>query len=210
MFAVPTPSHAAQDLDTLSLGSGRYSEMRMLFERTIFKVDVLTLRVRLGPAETARLEALVHRLAGEKAIEDSISDLAARATDAWAEIRFLRDVSLEQFLDGVRKDVKRAEEAGYIEEADYRMVSAGLPRWYAFLERRRIRKGDRMFYRIRGDTLRTVFRGRDGSVLLDQTDVGPERRLAVLGAYFAPRSSFRRRLIRSLTRPRQTPSSGVP
>ncbi|MFQ5747769.1 MAG: hypothetical protein ACE5HF_11220 [Gemmatimonadota bacterium] len=175
--------------------------MRTLYERTIFKVDVLTLRVRLGRAETSRLEDLVRRRAGAPALEDSIADLATHATDAWAEIEFLRDVGLDRFVDGVRKDVRRAREAGIITEEDERMVSEGLPRWYAFLADRRIRKGDRMTYRIRADTLRTRYVGRDGDLLLDQTDVGPERRLAVLGAWFAPRSSFRRGLLRSLTRP---------
>jgi hypothetical protein len=33
---------------------------------------------------------------------------------------------------------------------------------------------------------------------LDQVDIGPERRLAVLGSYFAPESDFREGLVRSL------------
>ncbi len=71
---------------------------------------------------------------------------------------------------------------------------------YAFLADRRIQPGDRMFYRISGDTLRTVFQSGGGEILLDQVDVGPERRLSVLGGYFAPDSDFRDKLVRSLLR----------
>ncbi|MGH7552989.1 MAG: hypothetical protein ACREMQ_08145 [Longimicrobiales bacterium] len=55
-------------------------------------------------------------------------------------------------------------------------------------------------YRIAGETLHTRYRDAQGNVLLDQVDVGAAPRRAVLGSYFAPRSDFRRPLIRSLLR----------
>ena len=55
-----------------------------------------------------------------------------------------------------------------------------------------------MYYRIHNDSLRTVYLDSDGGTLLDQVDVGPERRLSVLGGYFAPGSVFRDKLIDSL------------
>ncbi len=55
-----------------------------------------------------------------------------------------------------------------------------------------------MYYRIRGDSLHTVYLASDGETLLDQVDVGPERRLSVLGGYFAPGSDFRDKLVDSL------------
>jgi hypothetical protein len=61
-----------------------------------------------------------------------------------------------------------------------------------------------MYQRIRSDTLRTVYVDREGSILLDQLDVGPERRLAVLGGYFAPGSEFRDGLVASVPDARDT------
>jgi hypothetical protein len=55
-----------------------------------------------------------------------------------------------------------------------------------------------MRYRIRGDTLRTQFLSLEGKLLMDQTDVGPERRRSVLGSYFVRKSDFREGLIKSL------------
>ena len=73
-----------------------------------------------------------------------------------------------------------------------------MPVWFGFLEVEGASKGDEILYRIRGDSLRTVYRTVGQEVLLDQVDVGPERRMAVLGSYFAPGSDFRKGLIRSL------------
>ncbi|MGH7127762.1 MAG: hypothetical protein ACREIV_04285, partial [Planctomycetaceae bacterium] len=133
-------------------------------------------------------------------LADSIADLAAHATDAFARLRFERDVGLDQFLDGIRDNLVHARDAGYINAAEHDEISAGLPGWYAFLADRGIEDGDVMLYRIRGDQLRVVYIANDGTTLLDRTDPGAHRRLAVLGAYFAPGSDFREGLIRSLFR----------
>lgn len=187
-------------LDTAALASGPYSEMGMLLERTIFRVDILTLRVRLGPEAARELERLVAGRSYSRALADSVAPVAALATDAFARIEFQRGLRLGQFVSAVRGNMRKAREAGYLSEEDYTKIADALPRWFDFLRERRIRRGDELLYRIRGDTLRTVFRSADGTVLLDQTDVGPERRLAVLGSYYAPGSDFRERLIRSLFR----------
>lgn len=51
---------------------------------------------------------------------------------------------------------------------------------------------------VRGDTLISGYRSRAGEMLLEQTDIGPERRLAVLGSYFVPGSTFREGSLDSL------------
>lgn len=185
-------------LDTASLGTGPHSTMHTLLEKTIFRVDVLTLDLRFGTDATARLGQLVHGRELTPALADSVAAVALRATDVWARLEFLRNVRLDQFLDGIRDNLRAARESGIVTPAEYDEISEGLPDWYAFLAERGIRDGDQMFYRIRGDTLQTAYRSADGKVLLDQTDVGAHRRLSVLGGYFAPKSEFRRGLIESL------------
>lgn len=187
-------------VDTTGLAAGEHGRMRMLLEKTIFQVDVLTLEIRLGPGAAAQLDSLVDGREFSKDLADSAAGIALEAQDVWAQIEFRRGVSLDQFLDGVRDNLRRAEAAGIVTAEDYSSIAANLPTWYAFLADRRIQTGDRMFYRIRGDTLRTVFQSGGGEILLDQVDVGPERRLSVLGGYFAPDSDFRDKLVRSLLR----------
>jgi hypothetical protein len=179
--------------------------MHMLLEKTLFKVDVLTLEVRLGTSETRHVEALLDAAGrpdgsrGAGRLRDSLANVALGARDAWARIEFRRDVSLGQFLDGVRDNLREATRAGVIAPATFHDIGDALPRWYAFLAERGIQAGDEMYYRVRGDSLHTVYVGSGGEVLLDQVDVGPERRLSVLGGYFAPGSDFREKLIDSLT-----------
>ena len=193
--AGPLPS-VARD----SLLKGPYSSMRTLFEKTIFQVDVLTLDVRLGPESARRIEELVAGAEYSEALADSVAAVATGSRNAWIRIRFERDVSLEQFLDGVEDNLEKARDAGIISAEDCRMISENMPVWYSFLAERGIRDGDRMYYRIRGDSLHTQYLGVDGDLLLDQVDVGPERRLAVLGSYFVEGSDFRKGLIRGLFR----------
>lgn len=187
-------------VDTTGLASGPYAAASMRLEKTIFKVDVLRLELRFAPAARDRIREAAEGAAGTSGDERSlaIADAAAHAGGAWARIQFDRDIKLGQFVDAGRESLSDAREAGYIDAAAEREIGANLPRWYAFLAERKIRKGDEMHYRIRGDTLRTVYVGRDGDILLDQVDVGPERVGSVLGGYFAAGSDFREPLLRSL------------
>lgn len=201
-FHLVTPLRAqVPSVDTAALGEGPQARLHMLLERTIFRVDVLALEVRLGADAAARLQAVLGTSAGgpdPDALRDSVAAIALDARDALTRLEFERNISLDRFLDGIRRNLRRAARAGIVSPADYRSISASLPGWYAFLEGRGLRSGDRMLQRVRGDTLRTVYVSASGETLLDQVDVGPERRLAVLGGYFAPGSDFREGLIDSV------------
>ena len=209
-FVLPTAPLAGQSagqavpVDTSSLGTGPHAGMHMLLEKTILKVDVLSLDIRFGPEATARFASLLGdhdapaRAARDRdALADSVAAVALAARDVFARIEFHRAVGLGRFLDGIRDNLRRATKAGIVTVSEYRDIADGLPGWYAFLADRGIRSGDRMFYRIRGDSLRTVYVAEDGRTLLDQVDVGPHRRLSVLGGYFAPDSDFREGLFES-------------
>lgn len=193
--STPTQTSSAEN----PIGSSPGAHMHMLLERTIFKVDVLTVDVWLGGDDARRVEALVAGQRRSSQLEDSIAQISMHARDAYVRLEFIRDnVSLDQFVDGIREDLSKVPRAGIIAESDYQVISASLPIWFAFLRERRIRKGDQIQYRISDDTLHTRYVGFDGEVLLDQVDVGQANRLSVMGSYFVDKSSFREKLIRSL------------
>lgn len=173
--------------------------MSMLLEKTIFQVDVLTLDLWLGP-ETAGALARWLPVPPNRAAADSLANVALRSRDAWATIQFRRGVGLNRFLDGIDENMRRARDAGHLSPEGYDVVATGLPRYFAPLATRGIESGDRLYYRVHGDTLRTVFQQRDGSIPIDQVDVGPERRLSLLGSFFVEGSGFRRGLLASLPR----------
>lgn len=172
--------------------------METLLEKTIFKVDVLTLRIATDPA-TARAVAALARVEGATdAMADSVIGLVLRAPTAEVLMTFVRNVKLGQFLDGIDDNMATAVKAGWLQEEDYTSIMAGLPEAFAFLAERGVRRGDQVSYCLHGDTLRTRYRDPQGMLYLDQVDIGPERRRSVLGSYLAPRSGFRKGLIRSL------------
>lgn len=190
------PQGQALPYDTASLARGPGARACMLLERTIFKVDVLTLDLRFGPG-TARE---IYRLVERGAPRDSVARAAMESQDLFARLEFVRDVGMDRFIDGVRTDLRRTVDAGLVSREIFDEVSRGLPRWYSFLEARGVREGDQLLYRIRGDTLRSGYRSPEGEMLLDQVDVGAERRLAVVGSYLVEGSSFREGLVDSMMR----------
>jgi hypothetical protein len=133
-------------------------------------------------------------------LPDALADVAIHSRDARAEIVFRRGASRRQFLDGVLDNLKRVGAAGVLPEDHLKRVVEAMPRWFSFLEGRRVREGDRILYSIRGDELRTRYLSKSGETLLDLTGEGPEHRLAVLGSYFVRGSDFRAQLLDSARR----------
>lgn len=170
-----------------------------LLEKTIFQVDVVSLELWLGPVTT--LEVRRHLAAGT----DSLAVAVAGSRGAWAQLVFQRDVGLDRFLAGVDEDMQRAVHAGLLDPAGYAKVSTGLPRWLAPLRERGIASGDRFTYAIAGDTMRTVFARQDGEVVIDQIDIGPAHRRALLGGFVAPGAAFRDDLLAELKRDGERP-----
>jgi hypothetical protein len=186
--------------DLEMLPDGRGATMKYKVERTFLKVDVLTLTIRVDQATASRLANVLDsesRYVREQ--QETVADIVSDAAEAVAEIEFLRNITLKQFLEGVDEDMGHARAAGWIRPDTFERITDGLRDWFAFLSDRGIRKGDLLTYHASGETLRTTYRqiGESG-LALDQTDVGRQNVMALWGGYFAPGSSFREGLTRSL------------
>ncbi len=193
-------SGARADAPSLDDGLGRasFGRMHFLLEKTFLNIDVLTVEVRFDDDTAEALRAVAEGRKLDDALVDGLATRAYRAEEAYVEIRFKRDVGLERFVDAVRKNLGRARKAGMIDEENLQNVSRNLPRWFAFLEERGMKEGDRILYRVRRDSMRTIYVERGGKVDLDRTDGGNAPRLALLASYFAPGSDFRDGLVASL------------
>ena len=186
--------------DLGSLDTGPFARMSTLYEKSFLflKVDVLNVEVRFGSEVAEKVKSFVQSGDEPSKFADSIADTAIHAQDAFVHIRFLRDISLNRFIQEARESTKLVREAGIIDNPSYEHISKNLPIWYALLANRGIREGDEMFYRIRGESLRTVYRGVDGTIYVDQEDKGRLSPLAVLGGFFVEKSKFRKGLLQSL------------
>jgi hypothetical protein len=198
----PTAAPVAQEpqpaAGELQLADGPYSELRMLYRRTIFRVRVLELSLRVDRAARDRIREIA---AGESYAEEA----ASRIADAILESRqvlvqtvFLRNVSHGRFVDELIAGARCALEAGIIGQPEFQRVSDHSADWYAPIRERGIRTGDRAIYQIRGDSMRSTLQSEDGEVFVDQVDRGPGPRRSLLGGYLALCSDFREPLIRSL------------
>lgn len=190
----------APSADTTELDPGRYGRMHALLERTIFQVDVAELTLLYDSATAGRVGGLVRNREFSEALTDSVARAVLAAERVHGRLEFLRGVSLDQFLESLRRSMEMARDADLLADSAYRSFRGQLRGWYSALEGRGIAEGDVTEYRIRGDTLRVIYRSGGGDVLIDRTDVGEEHRRAVLGGYLAPGSDFREGLIRSLFR----------
>lgn len=179
-----------------ALGRGPFGHMQALLERTLFKVDVLTLDLCLDAPTSEALARVAGR--GGEPERTEMAHLAFRADRALAVIRFHRDVSMDQFLDGIGDDHQKAVEAGLLADSTRRALDKDLPTWYAFLEERGVKEGDRIAYRFEPGSVRATYVGVDGRTYLDRTSRGAQRRASILGAYFAPGASLRDRLLDSV------------
>jgi hypothetical protein len=197
----PVPSDVSVPVDTTGLAQGPFSTMAMRYERTIFNVDILQLEVGFDPETAETFSSLIRGQSYDDAVARQVVDVALAAPDVMVRTQFLRDVSLDQFLDGMRDNLRHARESGYLTPEEEGLIARETTEGYAVLEDRGIRKGEVMWYRLRGDTLHVAFVALDGEVLVEDRPVGPERRMAVLGGYLAEGSDFREDLIRSLFEP---------
>jgi hypothetical protein len=196
-----TPLHSQDvDLNLATLDEGAYSQMDMLLRKgfLFIKVNVANVSVRVGPQTAGELQRLVTGSRLNSDVTDSIAWQVINADDALVTMEFVRDVDLSRFLSGIQDGAEKVWKHGVIERSTFDSISQNLPIWYQVLEERGIREGDRAHYRIRGDELHTVVSGADGTVYVDQVDVGRESVLAVLAGYFVEGSDFRNGLVRSL------------
>lgn len=179
-------------------GGAPFGEMSALLEVTIFQIDVLVMTVRVKAETAERLRSVAEGREYSEELADSVAAVMLSAEDLWARQLFSRDVSLGRLTSGMRETAQRAAEAGFITQEYFEEFSANLPQWFAFLEETGTKKGDEIFFTVRGDSLRTVYRTVDGQVMLDKWAEGDEARRASIPSFYAPGTRFRKRLVESL------------
>lgn len=182
------------------LGQGPFAKMHMLLEKTLLKVDVANIDVRFGKATEAKLKAATGGKPGSGGKESQLAKIAVGADRAVIQLKFLRSVPLNMWINGVRESLEKAEKAGMVSGALRKKVSDGLPHWFSPLKDRGFKEGDRILYSIKKDSLRTVAVTVEGNVVVDRSDAGADKANLVLATYFAPGTDYREPLLESLGR----------
>jgi hypothetical protein len=193
---------ALPSLDAPELAQGPYSSMHMLLQKTVLKIDVATVDVRVDKPTQAHFAELARGQQYSYPLDAQLASAAIAAPHAVVQMQFVRDVPLNRWIGVVRDNLELAREAGLITREIEQKVSNAIPQWFAPLAERGYQKNDRLIYSITPDTLRTVVVSAGGQLLLDLSDHEAGARRVVMASYFAPKSDTREPLIRSLVEKR--------
>jgi hypothetical protein len=189
---------ALPSLNSKELGEGSYSLAHMLLEKTFLKVDVLTLDIRFGKPTQEKIAAAADGKAFSSGLANEVASLAIGADRAVVQMKFARDVGLDKWIDVLKENIAQARKANLTTAALEKKVNDNLPKTFAPLSERGYLKGDRLFYDVRPDSLRTVVVATDGKVLVDVSTRESDVARVVMAAFFAPDSEFRAPLLKSL------------
>ena len=191
-----SPASAASSV----LAVGPYAVLQGVLKKTIFKVEVARVQVRVDQVTQRKLASIAH---GRKQTT-GLADGAVRAVMATnqavisAEIR--RNVPYDKYVESTHEDLKRARASGLASEAAFGSVTRLLPEWFRAFEGRGMRTGDRFVCSVGPASMRVVYTAADGRKLVDRRIAGHDPGRAILASYFAPGSGFRKDLLKSLFR----------
>ena len=189
---------AVPSLEAPDLAQGPYSAMKMTLKKTILRINVADIDVRVDKAVQGRFSALASGKGYSKDLAQELAKVAIDAGHAVVQMKFNHDVSLDRWMGVVKDNLEQARSAGLITKDLEQQVGQGLPQWFSPLKDRGYEKGDRLLYEVRPDSLHTAVVSKDGKVLLDRVDNEAGVRKVVLPSYFAPESDFREPLLKSL------------
>lgn len=185
-------------LESSELAQGPYSYLHMLLQKTILRINVATVEVRVDQPTQTRLAALARGQAYSNGLEQQLANVAIGAERAVVQMRFKRDIPLKRYLGVVRDNLEAARKAGLIAADLEKKVSQGLPEWFGALADRGLLQDDRLLYAVGPDSLRTVVVSAAGQVFVDRLDREQGTRRVVLPSYFGPGTDTREGLLRSL------------
>jgi len=189
---------AVPSMSAPELAQGPFAAMHMLLQKTILKINVLNLEVRLDKAAQAKLASLAQGKGYADSMAAPLAQAVMSAGHALVQMEFKRDIPLKRWIGVVRDNLEEARKANLITAAMEKRIGDGLPEWFSSLKDRGYEKGDRLFYVVSPDSLRTVVASAAGQVVLERVDPGKEARDVILPTYFAPGGEFREPLLRSL------------
>ena len=144
-------------------------------------MDVLEVRIRVGGETARQLESLAAGAGMARGgnlpapLADDLADAVASARQALVRIRFRRNISLQQFLDGMRESLQHAVDAGYLSARGATLRAEETARAFSPLEGRGFRSGDALWYRVRGEALEMVLPGPGLTGHLIPSSSPPER-----------------------------------
>ena len=167
-----------------------FAQFDYLLEKTMLKVDVLRLLLSVDERTAGRVATVVKGKERNRELEQSVVAQYLQAATASVKMSFQMGISYDRFVGSAEKTSKNLAKQGFLDKAAADMVTRDMAARFAFLQDRGIQEGDHLYYALRADSVRSRFVTVEGDTLLNDLRVGPERRIMLLGSYFAPKTNF--------------------
>ena len=164
-------------------------------EATIFRVDVMEVRVEVDRQAARRVAALRGSRPRDAALDAEIVAALFATRTGDMRMTFRMGMPLAQFLDNTESELRRLGAAELLTATEVDDLIAASRDRYGALEDAGIGVGDRLDHALRGDTVTTVFVNAAGVEVLRSVAVGRIHRVALLGSFFAEASTFRSGLL---------------
>ena len=101
---------AVPSMNAPELGQGPFASMHMLLQKTILKINVLNLEVRLDKAAQGKLAALAQGKAYSEAMAAPLAQAVMGAGHALVQMEFKRDIPLKRWIGVVRDNLEEARQ----------------------------------------------------------------------------------------------------
>lgn len=191
---------AAAQPKQAGLAAGPYSVLQGVLKKTVFRVEVARVQIRVDRETQHDLAELTEGRKRTRALSEGAVRTVLGTKQALITAELRRNVPFDRYVESAYKDLADARKSGLVSQDSYWMIARLLPEWFRAFEDRGARKGDRFLCRLTPTSMRVVYTTASGRKLIDRTVRGRDPGRAVLASYLAPGSNFRDELIDSLFR----------
>jgi hypothetical protein len=194
-----TTAHANPGGDP-PLAAGPFGVLQAVLKKTFLQVEVARVQIRVDSETQRRLSMIAEGRRESRVLDGGAVRAVMQAHDVLITSELLRDVPFDRYSEAVYSDLRAARAAELVSQDAYASIIRLLPEWLRSLQARGVHKGDRFLCRVGPDSMRALYRSREGRTLFDANIASGAPGRAVLAGYLAPDSSFRKELLSSLFR----------
>jgi len=178
------------------VGEGAHARLRFFFEVTFMKIDIAWIEVYLDPASAA----VVERVASDDYSKGRARSLEMALLDGdpmLLRMEIVRGGGAGPFIGATRDNLQAAVECGSMGQATFDELWPYVEELLSPVDQRGMEKGDAILYRIDGASVRIVYLGPAGEVIVDGIYEGAEAARGLVGSFLCRETAFSEKLIRS-------------
>ncbi|MFC1531641.1 hypothetical protein ACFL5T_05295 [Gemmatimonadota bacterium] len=178
------------------VGEGPHARLRFFFEVTFMKIDIAWIEAYLDPGTAS----VARRVAGEDYSKGRARALEMALLDGdpmLLRMELARGGGAGRFIGATRDNLQAAVECGSMGQTTFDELWPYLEELLSPVDRRGMEKGDAILYRIDESSVRIVYLGPAGEIIVDGSYEGAEAARGFVGSFICRESAFSENLIRS-------------